>query len=316
MSRTLLLATIGLVAACGRTEKAPAPKPAAAAETLLAHLPADTEAVVAGSLTELNRWPLWRRAVGVVAYDLPGIAEQIVTTCKLDPWSVIDNAALAFTADATSAVLAAETTIDRARLHACMTAVGSGAALTVEDGPIAKYKNLDATELAAWLGDRVFLTVPQRTDELDVLQPLLEVRPAPKDLQPLLARADRSATVWGVALANGNGEVARVLATVPLTNRPLGIHVAIRRGVGLRAHAALVFPDAAGATEASKLFQSLLDNPPPWLAPWRDDLAVEVRGQEARLELVLDADRARKLDDALIALLPVPPAQPPGTPAP
>ena len=92
---------------------------------MLAHLPANTDAIVAGSLTDLARWPLWRRGVGVIAHEAPGIAERFITQCKLDPWSVLSSAALAFTTDFDSTVLAAETTVGRSELHACLTSVAS-----------------------------------------------------------------------------------------------------------------------------------------------------------------------------------------------
>lgn len=314
MNRFLLLAAAGLLA-CGRSQTTAPAKDRAAAETLLAHLPADTEAVVAGSLTELAEWPLWRRAVGVVAHELPGMAERIATRCQLDPWAVLDNAALAFSYE-TGTVLAAQTTFSRTRLHECVTKVGGDEQpITVEDGPITRYVEAESTEHAAWFGENVFLTVPERMDELSVIEPLAAPRPVPEDVKALLARADRGATVWGVATATANGAVTGMTSMIPFPSRPIGMHAALRRGNGLRAHIAFVFVDAKGATEAARLFESFLATPPPWLTPWREGLGVVARGDEARLTFELAADRAHALDDALIALLPKPSVKPPPTPA-
>lgn len=295
-------------AACGGSERATPPaKDGAAVAMLLAHLPADTDAIVAGSLPELARWPLWRRAVSVVAHEAPGVADQIVRQCNLDPWTAFGTAALAFTVDLDSALLAAETTVDRARLHACATAVGSGVALAIEDGPLTRYRSSEAIEVAAWMNDRVFLALPQRMDDPEALKQILPERAVPAPLQHLLGRVDRSATVWGIALASGDSLIAELMGMLPLASKPVGLHAALHRRIdGLRARAALVFADASGAREAAAVFQKLLAEPPSWLTPWREALRVQASGDEARITLELDAARAGKLDDTVISLLPAP----------
>jgi hypothetical protein len=310
MSRTLLFVIVALLAACGRSEHANVVKQRASAEHALARVPADANAIVAGSLVELATWPLWRRAVGVITHEAPGIAEQITSRCKLDPWTLIDNAALMFTGDDDGVLLAAETTVDKKRLHGCASEVASNLSLTIADGPITTYQHVDATEVAAWTGERLVLALPMRMEDADALRDALPERGVPALLQPLLERVEHDATVWGAALATGDGAVAELVAMMPLRTAPLGVHGSLRRGSGLRVQVALVFADNQAASEAVRLFESLLANPPPWLAPWRDAIRVETRGDEARVVLQLDAQRAQLLDDAVIALLPPPTERP------
>lgn len=155
------------------------------------------------------------------AHEAPGVAERIVTTCKLDPWTVIDSAALAFTSDLDGTLLAAETSVDRTKLHSCLAEVGSAVALSVEDaGKITKYVQADGTEVAAWTSDRLFLAMPEQMDRNAALETLLAPQPVPQGLQPLLARVDRTATVWGVAQTTGQGFVAELVSTMPLETKP------------------------------------------------------------------------------------------------
>lgn len=309
MNRGLWL--VMMVLACGKGEKA-GPRPdRGASALLLAHLPADTDAIVAGSVTDLARWPLWRRAVGAIAHEAPGIADRIARQCKLDPWTLVSSGALAFTRELDDTVLAAETSVDRTQLHGCAAEVGSDVALTIENGPLTTYRQADATELAAWTSERLVLALPQRMEEAEPLHALLAPRPVPQELAPLVERADRTATIWGVALATGDGFIAELLAATPLRTKPRGVHAAIHRTERLRARVALVFADAAGATDAKKLFDALLADPPPWLAAWKDGLRIETAADEMRIVLDLDSARAKQLDDALIALLPAPTAPPP-----
>ena len=309
MSR-LFIASAVLLISCGRSAPTASSSSNAAADTLLDHLPPDTEVVVAGSLTELASWPLWRKAVQVVAFEAPGIAERVSAKCNLDPWTVLSAAALAFTADTESTVFAAETTFDRKRLHDCLAKVGSDP-ITITEGPITKYVEPESTELAAWIGDRVVLAVPERMDEPAAIEPLIAVRPVPERLRGMLGRADRSAQLWGVALADGRGTAAELLGTIPLQAKPIGAHAAIRRTDGLHVNISLVFADPAAAGEATKLFQKLLADPPPLLAAWKDAIRVEARGDEARVSMDLVADRARAFDSAVIGMLPQPSAPPP-----
>lgn len=307
------IVTLGAGAACDGRSAAPSTTPAAqVADHLLAHLPADTEAVVAGSLAELARWPVWRGAVGAIAHEAPGIAELIATRCGLDPWTTLDAAGLAFSAQPESAVLAGHVSVPRPRLHDCLAKVGAagGAPIRVEDGPVTGYAQGASAEYAAWTGDHLFLAVPQRMDERAVVEALVAARPTPAALRPLLALADRGATVWGVAAVGATGVLAELAAGMPVQTKPIGLHAAIRRGDGLRAHVAFVFPDAASAGEGRAALQGLVESPPPPLAPWQDALAVEQRAAEVRLVLVLSAERARQLDDMLLALLPKPTAPP------
>jgi hypothetical protein len=309
MSR-LLFASAALLIACGRSAPTASSSNNVAADTLLDHLPPDTEVVVAGQLTELAGWPLWRKAVQVVAFEAPGIAERVSARCNLDPWTVLDAAALAFTADAESAVFAAQTTFDRKRIHDCLAKVGTDP-ITVTEGPITKYAQPDSTELAIWVTDRIVLAVPERMDEAAAIEPLAAVRPVPERLRGMLARVDRTAVLWGVALADGKGTAAEVLGSIPLQAKPTGVHAAIRRTDGLHVNIALVFADAAAAGEGAKLFEKLLADPPPLLAAWKDAIRVEARGDEARVSLDLTVERARAFDSALIAALPQPSAPPP-----
>jgi hypothetical protein len=313
MSRLLLASA--LLIGCGRSAPTAATSSNAAADTLLDHLPADAEGIVAGSLTELASWPVWRKVVQVVAYEAPGVAERLSARCNLDPWTVLDAAALAFTADTESTVFVAQTTFDRKRLHDCLGKVADDP-ITVTEGPITKYGQQDTTELAAWFGDRIFLAVPSRMDEPEAIDPLVAVRPVPEPLQKLLARVDRTALVWGVALAEGRGMVAELIATMPLQSKPTGAHATIRRTNGLHIAVALVFADPAAAGEAVKLLERAIAAPPPFLEAWKNGLRVEARGDEARVSFDLVPDSARAFDAAVIDALPQPKAPPPAPPAP
>lgn len=310
MKRVALL--LVFVAACGRSgDKAVPQADRPATELLLAHVPPTTEAIAGGSLKELANWPLWRRIVGVIAYEAPGVAERIAGTCRLDPWTVLDSMALAFTSDLDGTLLAAETTYDRARLHSCMTEVGSGVALTVEDGgKITKYVQADGTEVAAWTSDQLFLTMPEQMDRPAALETLLAPQPLPQALQPLLARVDRSATVWGVAQTTGQGFAAELISTMPLETKPLGVYASLKRDKRLRLELALVFADAASASKGAELFVKLMADPPPPVLPWKDAIKVAAKGDETRVTLDLEEARAKQLDDAISAMLPAPPSQP------
>lgn len=305
MSRLLLASA--LLISCGRSAPTASTASNGAADTLLEHLPADAEGIVAGSLTELASWPLWRKVVQVVAYEAPGVAERFATRCNLDPWTVLDAAALAFPADGESTVFVAQTTFDRKRLHDCLAKITDDP-ITVTDGPITKYAQKDATELAAWFGDRIFLAVPSRMDEPEAIEPLIAVRPVPDALQKLIARVDRTQLVWGVALAEGRSVVAELLGTMPLAAKPIGVHATISRTNGLHIAAALVFADPAAAGEAVKLLERAIAAPPPFLEAWKNGLRVEARGDEARLYFDLVPDSARAFDSAVIAELPKQPA--------
>jgi hypothetical protein len=315
MRPALLFVFVAMVPACDRSSRTAPPSHSPAVATLLAHLPATTDAIVAGSLAELANWPLWRRAVGVIAHEAPGIGERFVAQCKLDPWTVLSTAALAFNDDIEGTVLAAETTIDRAQLHECLTSVASDVALAVEDGPLTQYRHAGAVEHAAWTSERVVLAIPQRMADSGALKELLPERAVSAALAPLLQRVDRGATVWGVATTAGDGAISELVATIPLAQKPIGLHASLHRSNGLRVAAALVFADAKGASEAKALFDKLLAQPPAWLATWRDAIRVEAKGDEMRLELRLDATRAKQLDDTIIALLPAPTAPPRPLPA-
>ncbi|MBA3461757.1 MAG: hypothetical protein H0T46_17465, partial [Deltaproteobacteria bacterium] len=195
MSR-LSFALLALLIACSRSAPTASTSNNVAADKLLEHLPADSEGIVAGSLTELASWPLWRKVIQVVAYEAPGVAERLAARCNLDPWTVLDAAALAFTADEESTVFVAQTTFDRKRLHDCIAKVADDP-INVTEGPITKYDQKDSTEFAAWFGDRIVLAVPSRMDEPEAIEPLVAVRAVPEPLQKLLARVDRTALVWG-----------------------------------------------------------------------------------------------------------------------
>jgi hypothetical protein len=315
MKPALLFVLVAMLSACDRSNRAVATKDSPAVAALLAHLPATTDAIVAGSLTELAKWPLWRRLVGVIAHEAPGIGERFVTHCELDPWTVLSSAALAFSEDIEGTVLAAETTVDRAQLHECLARVGSDVALAVEDGPLTQYQHAGAVEHAAWTSQRVVLAIPQRMDDRVALQEIVPERAVPPALAPLLQRADRTAIAWGVASTIGDGDVAELVATIPLAQKPLGVHAAVHRTSGLRVVAALVFADAKGAGEAKALFEKLLAQPPPWLATWRDAIRVAAKGDEMHIVLELDATRAKQLDDTIAAMLPAPTKPPPPRPA-
>jgi hypothetical protein len=303
MSRLLLASA--LLFACGRGAPTASTSSNTAADTLLEHLPAGAEIVVAGSFTELASWPVWRKAVQAIAFEAPGVAERVSTRCNVDPWTVLDAAALAFTADVESSVLVAQTALDRKQLHECIGKAGDDP-ITVTDGAITKYGRKGATELAAWFGDRMFLAVPARMDEPGAIEPLVAVRPVPEPLQKLLARVDRTAGMWGVALAEGRGPVAALIGTMPLESKPKGVHATIRRIEGLHINLAFVFADPAAAGEAVKLLERAIAAPPPFLEAWKDALRVEAGGDEARVSFDLGVDRARAFDSAVVAALPQP----------
>ncbi len=310
MIRAALLLSVALLA-CGRGDPASQGGGSPAATALLAHLPPDTEVVVSAKLTDLASWPLWRRLVGVVTHEAPEVAARIASKCGLDPWTVLDDAALALPADPEGVVVAVETTFDRARIHDCLTKAGEGSsAVRVEDGAITKYHQTESTELAAWFGERIALAVPQRMDEQAALEPLIAVRPIPAALQPLLARVDRSATVWAVGLVTPNG-LGDFLSILPLATKPTAVHVALHRKQGMTGYVALVFADASGARDAAALFERALKDPPPPLVPWRDALRIETRQDEVRIVIEMNVERAKALDDAVIALLPEPTSPPP-----
>lgn len=310
MKRAALLLVV--VAACDRGGSKPAAKDRPATELLLAHVPPTTEAIAGGSLNELATWPLWRRIVGVVAYEAPGVGERIAATCRLDPWTVLDSIALAFTSDLDGTLLAAETTYDKTRLHSCMTQVGSDVSLTVEDGErLTKYVQAEGTEVAAWTSDKLFLAMPEQMDRPAALETLLAPQPVPQALQPLLARVDRSATVWGVAQATGHGFVAELISTMPLETKPVGVYGSMKRNKGLHLEVALVFADAAGASKGAELFAKLMANAPAPLVPWKDAIKVVAKADETRITVDLDEARAKQLDDAIAGLLPAPTSPPP-----
>lgn len=312
MSRLLLASA--LLIACGRSAPT-ASTPSNAADTLLQHLPADAELVVAGSLTELASWPVWRRVVQVVAFEAPGVAERVSTRCNLDPWTVLDAAALAVPRDFESTVFVAKTSVDRTRLHDCI-AKAADDPITVTEGPITKYGRKGSTELAAWFGDRIVLAVPSRMTEPAALEPLIAVRAVPEPLQRLLIRVDRTALVWGVALAEGRGPVAELIGTMPLQSKPTGMHATVRRNDGLHISLALVFADAAAAGEAVKLLERAIAAPPPFLDAWKNGLRVEARGDEALVTFDLVPDSARAFDSAVIAAMPTGTSPPAASPPP
>jgi hypothetical protein len=309
MKRVALLL---VVAACSRSSDKPAAKPdRAATELLLAHVPPTTEAIAGGSLKELASWPLWRQIVAVAAYEAPGVADSIVAKCSLDPWTVIDSVALAFTSDLDGTLLAAETTVDRAKLHGCVTQVAGDQVLTVEDaGKLTKYVQPEGNEFAAWTSDRLFLTMPEQMDRPAAIEALLAPQPVPQSLQPLLARVDRSGTVWGIAQATGQGFVAELISTMPLETKPLGVYAALKRDKRLHVELALVFPDAASATKGADLFSNMMANPPPPIVAWKDAIKIAAKGDETRVTFDVDEKRAKQFDDAVAAMLPAPPPPP------
>ena len=310
MIRAASIVSIALLVACSRGEAPQTAAGGAAVTQLLAHLPPDTEVVVSGSLAELASWPLWRRAVGVIAYDAPEVAARIGTRCGLDPWTVLDDAALAIPADPESAVVAVETTFDRARIHECLGKVGDGSsAIAIDPGPVTRYRQTESIEVAAWLTDRIALAIPLRMDEEAALQSLVPPRAVPEALQALLGRVDRGATIWAIAQVKRDG-LGEMLAMMPLPAQPIGVHAAIRRKSSMTGYAALVFGNANDAREAAKVLQTALDNPPPPLVPWRDALHIETRDDEVRVVLTLDVERAKQLDAAIAGLLPEPRERP------
>ncbi len=308
---TLLLLLVA--AGCDRAATATPPRASPAVAHLLTHLPDDTVAVASLALTELARAPLWRRAIGVVTYEAPDVATAVVSACSLDPWTIADAAAIAITASDDTDVIAATVKPDRAALEQCLSraaALGGEAVTPAQQGALTAYEQAEGVEYVAWHDDHTLLARPLLLDDPDALDDALTERAPSPAITALLARVDRAATAWVVAVPGETGTLAEMLAAVPLARGPVGLHASLRReprwvlAVGVQLATAAEVPAAIEVVRRGLAAFA-------GLAPWRDDIKVEAHGDEVRLRLELDATRATALEDAIIALLPAPSARPP-----
>jgi hypothetical protein len=311
------LAAAVLAAACKRTAPAGAAEPAHVADVLLDRLPADTEVVAAAALGELADSPVVRRAVAVLAHEAPGLAELVVTRCGLDPWAAIEAVAFVATAGEDDSRLVARLGADQDRLHACLAALRASGDAEVEvetRGRLTAYLQPESVELAAWVDPSTVLVLPDRLDDAEALLAALAPAAPPRRLADLAGRVDRGATAWAVVVPAAGGDLAEMLAAVPLARPPWGVHASLRRQRGLRLTVGAVFASAADADAGAALLRRLADDPPPALARWRDALAIEPRGDEVRVVLALDAAGAAELEAQLADVVPPAPTRRPAPP--
>ena len=317
-----LAAVVLIAAACDRGDAPRSANPAT--DALLARLPADAEIVASLALGELAVSPAWRRAVGAITVEAPGVGATVATACGLDPWTILDAAAVVVPASPDGLTVAARAAPGRDRLHACLATVAAagGASVAVEAaGALTAYVQGEDVEHAAWLDDGVVVMQPERSDDAAALEAAVAARPAPPAIADLIERVDPAASLWLVGVPGEGGVIAELLAPIPVPEPPRARHASVRRRDGLHAALGIVFASPGAAEAALPAFRALLADPPPFLARWAPAIRVEVRGDEVRATLALDAAERDALEAQLVAALPPlpepgsgpPPAPPPAS---
>lgn len=222
--------------------------PSAELGSILKHMPADTEVLVAMNLASLTGTPLWKQLGPAAMAQAGGGLAKAKETCGFDPITKLTSVHFGINSASESEAVVIVKGLTRGPLIKCIKSLASMEKAEIEvteDGNFTTVKGKKESDTlgVVWLDDNTLLMVPGKVDK-----PYLQARYDGKDglagnadFLTSAAKANQSAPIWFAGRFDTSSKAAKGMAS--LGGQPQALYGSIAFNDGIQFALGVTFVD-------------------------------------------------------------------------